>query len=145
VGPLVREFADGMEDPPDEVWLQEHDVGDTDIAQLAFAGVWRHHPGPGEAYDDCKESAEVVRQTGQWRESGFEAIDLGLDESPWLSDAELIGAFVIDGEPVTLVFSALLQALVITPGKPAQTITTGIHHDEVVASSDWSPASGCEP
>lgn len=142
---LLREFAEGFEDPPDEYWLRETPIVDTDIAQVQLAGLWRHRPGPGEEYDDCQESAYVVGPTGHWRESGFEPYAMGLDDSPWLDGAELVGAFVIDGEARWLVFSARMQALVITPGEQPQEIITGIHHDEVVAFTSWSPAASCEP
>jgi hypothetical protein len=141
----LREFAQGFDEPPDEHWVRELSIAGTDIAQVQLAGLWRHHPAPDEEYDDCQEVAQIVEWTGRWRAPGFEPIAASQGDEPWASEVELVGAFVVEGEPRWLVFSAWMQALVVTPGGEPQTLGTGIHHDEVVASSGWSPAASCDP
>ncbi|MFV8748982.1 hypothetical protein ACNOYE_00365 [Nannocystaceae bacterium ST9] len=143
--PLLREFAEGYDELPDELWVRERTIPGTAIAQIQLAGLWRDHPAKGEDYDSCAESADVIASTGRFREAGFEPYAMGLDDQDWLGVPELVGAFVIEGEANWLVFAARMQALVITPGGPPQEILTGIHHDEVVAFTDWSPAASCEP
>jgi hypothetical protein len=142
---LLREFTEGRPEQPDEYWVRELAIPDTDIAQVQLAAAFRHHPSKGEEWNACEEYAEISQWTGRFRETGFEPLALGLDDEPWAEEIELVGAFVVDGEPRWLVFSAWMQALVVTPGAEPRMLVTGIHHDEVVASDGWSPVGGCEP
>lgn len=142
---IVEASKEASEPPPDEWWIRELAIPDTDIAQVQFAGLWRDHPARGEDYDDCSETATITRWTADWAEPEFSPFDANEDADYGWDESELVGAFVIGRKAKWLVYTVQLQALLVGPSRAPELIVTGDYHDEVVAFAGWSPAASCEP
>ncbi|MFV8749956.1 hypothetical protein ACNOYE_05365 [Nannocystaceae bacterium ST9] len=127
----------------DELWFRETIVPGTTLAQIDFAAVTRHHPGPGEEYYECGDQERTRTLVGLWQGDRLEEVGLSRDDDRY----ELIGAFVIGERVLWSLHSHFWQAVVSAPGReaPLVELTTAEIHPEDGGSFGWSVIAYCGP
>ncbi len=150
---FVHDLAAPSEDYPegyvaDELWVRETIIPDTEIAQVDFAALRRHHPQPGEDYDECQDAEQLrtlvgVWRAGVWNASGLTRVGMPRDAAP----QDLIGAFVLADQLLWTVHSRYGQAIVAGPSaeQPVAELPTVAIHPEDAASFVWSVIAYCGP